>query len=215
MTAKAVTDEQLGGFARKMRELQERLEKGVVPFDDTMRGIQSLIEGQKLLVQQSVGGLNWRRGRTANLTVEVDYSQSIEQLMAQVKAVGWSVNTSITTQRQLDFEGMPEKPTDAQMRQLSVTSPIKSGDVWSADQVLANLKVPGLAFGLHDLLEFIPYRDELLDHGVRFITAMGSRFRRSDGGECVVYLDLVRRDVNLDWLRYGWSDYDSFGRVRN
>lgn len=48
MTANTVTDEQIGRFARRTRELQERVEKGVVPFDETMGGLQRLIEGKSL-----------------------------------------------------------------------------------------------------------------------------------------------------------------------
>lgn len=45
MTAhRAVDDEQLGKFARRTRELQERLEKGVVPYDPVMAGLQDLLE---------------------------------------------------------------------------------------------------------------------------------------------------------------------------
>lgn len=41
-----VTDEQLGQYARKTRDLQARLEKGTLDFDATIRGIQDLIEGR-------------------------------------------------------------------------------------------------------------------------------------------------------------------------
>lgn len=49
MTVKAVADEQIGQFARRMRDLQERVEKGVVPFDATMDGLQYLIEGKAVI----------------------------------------------------------------------------------------------------------------------------------------------------------------------
>lgn len=45
MTAKrAVTDEQLGRFARRTRELQDRLEKGTVPYDPAMSALQDLLQ---------------------------------------------------------------------------------------------------------------------------------------------------------------------------
>ena len=50
MTAKerAVTDEQIGQFTRKMMEFLHRLTKGVVPFGPTMVGLQFLVEGKKI-----------------------------------------------------------------------------------------------------------------------------------------------------------------------
>jgi len=50
MTAKAVTDELLGRYARKTRELQERFEKGVVDPAVTLQGLQQLIEGSRVTV---------------------------------------------------------------------------------------------------------------------------------------------------------------------
>lgn len=48
MTTKrqVVADEQLGQLSRKTRELQERIEKGILPFDRAMEGIQLVIEGK-------------------------------------------------------------------------------------------------------------------------------------------------------------------------
>lgn len=54
MTAKAVTDEQIGGFARRVRDLQERLEKGVVPYEATMSGLQALIEAKTDWIEKLV-----------------------------------------------------------------------------------------------------------------------------------------------------------------
>ncbi len=43
---RVVAGEQIEQFARRVRELQERLEKGVVPFGETMAGLQALLEGE-------------------------------------------------------------------------------------------------------------------------------------------------------------------------
>mgnify|MGYP003394338672 CR=1 FL=1 len=59
MTAKAVTDEQLGKFSRRTRELQERLEKGTIPFDGTMIGLQKLMESSA--VQEPNAESDYRR----------------------------------------------------------------------------------------------------------------------------------------------------------
>jgi predicted GIY-YIG superfamily endonuclease len=111
-------------------------------------------EGASTASAMTPTSLVWR-GRTANLTVEVDYSRSVEDLVAQTKQAGWSVNSSITTERQMDFSGMPAKPAGTRTRKLSIVSPIKQGEIWSTSQVLTNLKAPGLAFGLYELCEFI------------------------------------------------------------
>jgi len=52
MTTKqrAVTDEQIGQFARRVHELQTRLTKGVAGFQPAMDGLQLLIEG-KVVIQ--------------------------------------------------------------------------------------------------------------------------------------------------------------------
>ena len=52
MTAKAkkaVTDEQLGQFARRIRDLQERVERGTVPYKGMMDRLQAFIEGRPLV----------------------------------------------------------------------------------------------------------------------------------------------------------------------
>jgi len=50
MTERAVTDEQIGQFARRVHELQTRLTKGVAGFQPVMDGLQLLIEG-KVVIQ--------------------------------------------------------------------------------------------------------------------------------------------------------------------
>ncbi len=40
-----------------------------------------------------------------------------------------------------------------------------------------------------------------------------SRFRDSDDDECVAYLNLENRNVNLNWIENDWNDNDWFGSV--
>lgn len=158
--------------------------------------------------------LVWR-GKVASLQVTIDYDKSIEDLVAEVKASGWTINSSITTGRRLDFEGMPQKPAGKQTRNLSVVSSIKAGEVWKTNKVLDKLGASGLAFNFHCLCEWLKYRDELMSHGVKYMIAMGSRFRASVGHECVAYLYLANRNVRLHWIDLTWLDDVSFGRARN
>ena len=49
MTERAVTDEQIGQFARRVHDLQTRLTKGAVVFQPVMDGLQLLAEGKSVI----------------------------------------------------------------------------------------------------------------------------------------------------------------------
>lgn len=61
MTARVVTDEQVGQFARKTRELQDRFEKGVVNTAATLTGLQVLIEGHREIATNDDSSVAYRR----------------------------------------------------------------------------------------------------------------------------------------------------------
>ena len=50
---------------------------------------------------------------------------------------------------------------------------------------------------------------------LRWLCMFCARFRNDNGNECVPYLDLANRNVNLNWLDNDWNENDSFGRSRN
>ncbi|OGY41847.1 MAG: hypothetical protein A2Y67_03265 [Candidatus Buchananbacteria bacterium RBG_13_39_9] len=54
MTERAVTDEQLGHFSRRVHDLQTRVEKGAVDFSQVMDGLQLLNEGKAIRKEKDV-----------------------------------------------------------------------------------------------------------------------------------------------------------------
>ena len=138
---------------------------------------------------------------------------SVEENVIKAKEAGWWVNDYIRTDREISFEGKPPAMSGVKERKISISRFIPEGDNWETDKVVAEVGKPGLAFSFSDLIDLISDRDVLLEHGVRWLNAMGVRFRDSAGGGCVAYLCLEDRGVHLDWVGRGWSALDWFGSV--
>lgn len=148
---------------------------------------------------------------TISLRAEIDRDRTDEELVAEAKAAGWWVNDSIKTDRRIDFTGRTKK-SGIETVTLEVPKNTPDGEVWTTKRVLKALGDEGLTFDLADLVKLIPFRDELLEAGVKYITAFGARFRDANGEECVAYLDLDFRNVSLYHVESDWSGYDRFGR---
>lgn len=144
---------------------------------------------------------------------KVDHDCSIEDNVAKAKEAGWWVIAYIRTDREISFEGKPPEVSGVVERDISISRFISEVDVWKTDKVIAEVGKPGLAFSFADLIALIPDRDVLMEHGVRFVNAMGTRFRDFDGDPCVAYLNLGRCHVHLNWLRDDWRGNDWFGSV--
>src|SRR3972149_1256149 len=114
---------------------------------------------------------------------KVDHSCSIEDNVAKAKEAGWWVNDYIRTDCEISFEGKPPAVSDVRERKISISRLIPEGDVWQTDKVTAEVGEPGLAFSFADLIDLLSDRDVFMEHGVRFVNAMGVRFRDSDDDE--------------------------------
>ena len=146
-----------------------------------------------------------------SLRAEINRDRTDEDLVAEARKAGLWVNDSIRTDRRIDFAGRT-KMQGIETVTMEVTKTIPDGEVWKTKKVLSSIGDEGLFFDLADLIEFVEYRDELLEAGVKFITAFGARFRDASGCECVAYIGLDYRDVGLSYFEHDWNDYACFGR---
>ncbi len=155
-----------------------------------------------------------RRIETIELApVKVDQGHLIEEYAAEARKAGWWVNSDISSDNVIATEGTPEI-SGVHERNISVSRFIPEGDEpWGTDAVMAEIGKPGLAFTFADLIKMIDYRVELLERGVRWLNAMGARFRDSAGDPCVASLYLENRRVYLPWLEDDWDGNDWFGSV--
>lgn len=133
----------------------------------------------------------------------IDRDRSTEELVEEAKQAGWWVDHHISTAGQIIFDGKPIMNSH-QKKNLSISKLLGNRKPWGED--INKLQDEHLiAFDLAELIEFIPYRDELLKHEVYGIYALGSRFRgpqgRTDRG--VACLHLKKRQVDLKPVQKG------------
>ncbi|MHB8968223.1 MAG: hypothetical protein ACYC57_08185 [Thermoleophilia bacterium] len=154
---------------------------------------------------------------------QINHDRSIEDLVQAVKHAGWSVRDNyICNAGHVNFDGKLKRKgihtadlTISRCRSKSGAKPA----LWRDD--INKLKDDQLlAFDLAELIEFIPYRDELLQHGVYQINALGSRFCGLMGREdrsvacilpktCELELQPVKK---ASWpCRRHWVPEDWFG----
>jgi hypothetical protein len=78
-----VTDEQFGHFSRRRRDLERRVLEGTVPFDQAMRAMQALGEGDQQHFVSLVGP-TYPKGTIA-LWLEIDISLPLEEMIRRGK----------------------------------------------------------------------------------------------------------------------------------
>ncbi len=188
------------GFVEDPAKMNAGMEAAVEAFVSAMRSL-SLAEGPNLNSDGSV-----------TIRLEVDGDKTDEQCVAEAKEVGWWVNGNIRSDRRVKVRGQ-SKPKGVYEATVTLKKIVPSGSVWKKDKVTSVLGKPGLDMDLRVLVALIPFRDELRKLGVNWIYGWGSRFRASDGDECVAYLDLENRSVHLSWFEDGWNAHVWFGSV--
>lgn len=200
------TKEEIANYAIREHRLFEKFRDGVLPQSEVLKAIQDIAD-RKFQIQ--TGGLVIN-SNGISLRTDVDHDRSIEELVADARKAGWWVNDSIKTDRQITIPGKTKK-SGIKKETLKVSKIVPSGEVWKTKKVLSKLGKPGIEFGFPELMALIPHRDELLKAGIQYISAMGARFRHSDGDGCVVYLNPGDRYVYLYWIERAWNDNDDFG----
>lgn len=208
----ATTTEEMVRISAQQHEILKRVGNGSLDPANVRRALQVVIEGRLESVEEVKTNLIVNPDSSITLRLMVDHDQFIEDKVVTAREAGWWVNESIRTDRQIAYPGKPVKSGVEEVT-IHLSRTVPSGKIWKTKKVASTLGASGLEFGFAELMALLPYRDELLKLGVRWIVAMGSRFRRSRGRECVACLGLGYRGVDLFWCEGDWGGDDWFGQA--
>lgn len=153
----------------------------------------------------------------------INHDRSIDELVKEAKDAGWLVRDNyICNEGQVNFAGKVER-NGIQNVDLTISRLLRASgecrDPWETDiGKLTDKRL--LAFDLAELIEFIPYRDELLAYGVSQINALGSRYCGLIGlqDRSVACLKIKEKKLELQPVkqvamphRRRWMPWDWFG----
>ncbi|MFA6001456.1 MAG: hypothetical protein WC828_05010 [Thermoleophilia bacterium] len=220
----------------QVHNLEGRIGTELLKSDLTSIEVQRFLERKKDLVStltEDIRGLVINRVRGLYVDPDKDsftlyersinHDRSVDELVEEAKKAGWWVRDNyICNAGQVDFNRKPERRSihtiDLTISRL-LPKPGKGPLVWKTDiNKLADERL--LTFNLAELLEFIPYREELLAYGVSQINALGSRFCGLIGIEdrSVACLKIKEKELELQPLknpgwpgRRRWMTCDWFG----
>lgn len=216
----------------QVHNLEGRIGTGLLKSDLNSEETQRFLGGRKgpvnnlvkditdLIISRVRGLYVSPDGQTFSLYArQIDRDRSIEELAEEAKKAGWRVDHHIYSAGQIIFDGKPLR-NGLQKEDLTISKFIGPFFPWRED--IKKLQDEQLmSFDLAELIEFIPYRDELLKHDVNDIYALGSRFRgphgKTDRGvarlrleERVLELKPVKKEKSMPGNRHWWP-CDWFG----
>lgn len=175
----------------QVHSLEGRIGTNLLKTDLSSKEVQRLLGGRKeplncllddiaSMIVSRLRGLYIGSNKESFTLYErrINHNRSVEELVKEAKQAGWwARDWFICSAKQAESTGK-DKPIDNQNSNLTISRILpRSGEKlvpWVTD--ISKLDDAILGFGLAELIEFIPYRDELIKHGVHQINALGSRF---------------------------------------
>ena len=189
MTRRNVTDEQYGQLVRRTSELVRRVDEGTVPFDETMNGLQMLIEEST---------------KRQTFKVLVDYVKSLRE-MIQVGKYDW-VNDDITSDH-LPITGSGQEEKEITFFHFNRRI--------SSDGTIAEMEKAGYRPALVEELLALGAAEKELQKQFP-INALGSVWQSPRGYRRVPYLVWAGggRILSLAWFGGAWDGRWRFAAVR-
>jgi len=222
----------------QVHNLEGRIGTELIKSDLTSREIQRFFERKKDQVNvlaEDVGELviNRVRGLYVGPNEEsftlygrsINHDRSVDELVEVAKRAGWWVRDNwICNSGKLPFDGRLKRQgihkVDLTISTLRSEEDMQYDRSWRTGDIKNLSDARLLAFDLAELIEFIPYRDELLEYDVFQINALGSRFCGLVGRTDISVACLKIRDKQLELQpvrqvsmpgRRRWMPWDWFG----